>query len=66
MNTYSIEIKNAEGKLIAENPSASPELILAYISKGFTVVDKATQKVMEQAAVSSLIGASEAIYEATT
>lgn len=63
MNTYSIEIKNSDGKLIAENPSASPELILTYISKGYIVVNKATQHVMESTEVSSLIGASEAIFE---
>lgn len=56
---YAIKIIDSNGQAIGELMQASPEYVMKYIEKGFTVINKATNEVLTVEEMQSTVGVSD-------
>lgn len=61
--TYSIKIFDAQGSVIGELPTATPQDIMKYINKGFIVVDINTNKSLTMEDVAETVGVSDGLID---
>jgi hypothetical protein len=61
--TYSIKIYDNQGSVIGELPTATPQDIMKYISKGFVVIDINTNKELTINDVSETVGVSDGFID---
>lgn len=61
--TYSIKIFDAQGSVIGELPTATPQDIMKYINKGFVVIDINTDKELTIADVAETVGVSDGLID---